>query len=118
MDSGDQGRRDSPAVDVQPQLRNQRWITRFLHDRQISPVARSTESCDETFVDHDGVPQEIIDRLNTATVAVIKAPEIQRRCESQGWDPIPSTSSHYAAYLKSEIEKWRNAVRAAKIDLE
>jgi hypothetical protein len=30
-------------------------------------------------------------------------------------DPIPSTSAHYAAYLKSETEKWTKVVRAAKI---
>ena len=37
---------------------------------------------------------------------------------SQGLDPIPSTSAHYAAYLKSETDKWTTAARAARIDLE
>ena len=65
-----------------------------------------------------GVPRRIIDQINTATVASLKTPEIQRLYESQGLAPIPSTSAHYAAYLKSEIEKWTKVVRAAKITLE
>ena len=65
-----------------------------------------------------GVPRTIIDRLNKATVAVLNTPEIRQLYESQGLDPIPSTSAHYAAYLKAETEKWTKAVRAAKIELE
>ena len=65
-----------------------------------------------------GVPRAIIDRLNKATVAVLNAPETRKIYESQGLDPIPSTADHYAAYLKSETEKWTKAVRAAKIELQ
>jgi tripartite-type tricarboxylate transporter receptor subunit TctC len=63
-----------------------------------------------------GVPRTIIDRLNKATVAVLNTPEIQQRFVSQGLDLIPSTSAHYAAYLKSETEKWTKVVRAAGIE--
>jgi tripartite-type tricarboxylate transporter receptor subunit TctC len=65
-----------------------------------------------------GVPRTIIDRLNKATVAVLNTPEIRQIYLSQGLDPNPSTSAHYAAYLRSETEKWTKAVRAAKIQLE
>lgn len=65
-----------------------------------------------------GVPHTIIDRLNKATIAVLNTPETRKIYESQGLDPIPSTSAHYAAYLKSETEKWTKAVRAAKIELQ
>ena len=64
------------------------------------------------------VPRTIIDRLNQATVAVLNTPEIRQRYVSQGMDPIPSTSAHYAAHLRSETEKWTKAARAAKIELE
>ena len=66
-----------------------------------------------------GVPRTIIERLNKATVAALGRPETQQLLAcSQGLDPIPSTSAHYATYLRSETEKWTNAARAAKIDLE
>ena len=65
-----------------------------------------------------GVPRAIITQLNTATVAVLNTPEIQQRYLSQGLDPIPSTSAHYTAYLRSETEKWTKVVRAVKIPLQ
>jgi tripartite-type tricarboxylate transporter receptor subunit TctC len=62
-----------------------------------------------------GVPRAIVNRLNKDTVAVLNDPGVRQRYLSQGVDPIPSTSAHYAAYLKSETEKWTKVVRAAKI---
>ncbi|MCC7484017.1 MAG: tripartite tricarboxylate transporter substrate binding protein [Burkholderiales bacterium] len=63
-----------------------------------------------------GVPRPIVEQLNRAAVAALKTPEIQGRYLSQGLDPIPSTPARYAAYLKSETDKWANVVRAAKIE--
>jgi tripartite-type tricarboxylate transporter receptor subunit TctC len=65
-----------------------------------------------------GVPRTIIERLNKATVAVLNIPETRQIYVSQGLDPIPSTVAHYAAYLRSETEKWTKAARAAKIQLQ
>lgn len=64
-----------------------------------------------------GVPRTVISKLNKAAVTVLKTPEVQRLYESQGLDPIPSTSAHYATHLKSETEKWTKVVRAAKISV-
>ena len=65
-----------------------------------------------------GVPRRIVEHLNTTTVAVLNTPEVRQRYEAQGLDPIPSTSAHYAAYLRSETEKWTKVVRAANIALQ
>lgn len=65
-----------------------------------------------------GVPRAIIDQLNKATVTVLNAPEIQQRYLMQGMDPIPTTAAHFAAYIKTETEKWTKVVRAAKISLQ
>jgi tripartite-type tricarboxylate transporter receptor subunit TctC len=65
-----------------------------------------------------GVPRTIIGKLNKAAVAVLETPEVQKLYASQGLDPIPSTSAHYAAHLKSETEKWTKVVRAANILLQ
>jgi tripartite-type tricarboxylate transporter receptor subunit TctC len=65
-----------------------------------------------------GVPRRIVEHLNTTSVAVLNTPEVRQRYEAQGLDPIPSTSAHYAAYLRSETEKWMKVVRAANIALQ
>src|SRR5512134_1577564 len=56
------------------------------------------------------VPRAILDRLNKETVTALNDPEIRQRYLSQGVDPIPSTTAHYAAYLKSETEKWSRVI--------
>jgi tripartite-type tricarboxylate transporter receptor subunit TctC len=65
-----------------------------------------------------GVPRAIVNRLNKETVAALNNPENRQRYLSQGVDPIPSTSAHYAAHLKSETDKWSKVIRAAKIPLQ
>jgi tripartite-type tricarboxylate transporter receptor subunit TctC len=60
-------------------------------------------------------PRAIVEKLNKATVGVLKNPDYVKRLEVQGMEAIPSTSAHYAAYLKSETDKWTKVVRAAKI---
>lgn len=62
-----------------------------------------------------GTPRARVDQLNKATVAVLNTPETRRKYENQGVDAIPSTPARYAAYLKSETEKWTKVVRAANI---
>jgi len=65
-----------------------------------------------------GVPRAIVNRLNKETVAALNDPEIRQRYIAQGVEPIPSTAAHYAAYLRSETEKWSKVIRAAKIPLQ
>ncbi len=62
-----------------------------------------------------GTPRAIVDKLNKATVAQLHSAELRQRYESQGMEPIPSTSAEFTAKLKSETEKWAKVVRDAKI---
>lgn len=63
-------------------------------------------------------PRAIVDKLNKTTVAVLSAPDYRQRLLAQGMEPVPSTAAHYAAYLKSETEKWTKVVRAANIPMQ
>ena len=65
-----------------------------------------------------GTPRAITDKLNQTTVAVLDAPDYRQRLLAQGMDPVPSTATHYSAYLKSETAKWTKVVRAAKLPLQ
>jgi tripartite-type tricarboxylate transporter receptor subunit TctC len=65
-----------------------------------------------------GVPRKIVDQLNKATVTVLNMPDVRQQYASQGLDPIPSTSAHYAAHLRAETEKWTKVVRAANVVLK
>jgi len=60
-------------------------------------------------------PRAIIEKLHTTTVSLLNSPELKQRYSSQGMVPIPSVPGALSARLKSEIEKWGQVVRAAKI---
>lgn len=60
-------------------------------------------------------PRAIVEKLNQTTVGVLSSPQTRQTMLSQGIDPIPSTSTQYSAYLRSETEKWAKVVRTANI---
>ena len=62
-----------------------------------------------------GTPRAIVDKLNKVAVAQLHSADLQQRYQSQGMDPIPSTSAEFTARLKAETEKWAKVVRDAKI---
>lgn len=62
-----------------------------------------------------GTPRAIVEKLNQATVGVLNSRKTRERYVSQGLTPIPSTPAGFAAYLRSETEKWTKVVRAANI---
>jgi tripartite-type tricarboxylate transporter receptor subunit TctC len=59
-----------------------------------------------------GTSKAIIDRLNGATREVIERADISKRFDQQGVEPIRNTPAEFAAYLKSETEKWGKGVKA------
>jgi tripartite-type tricarboxylate transporter receptor subunit TctC len=59
-----------------------------------------------------GTSKAIVDKLNSATVALLDAPDVRQRYVAQGMDPLPSTVSVFAAKLKSETDKWGKVIRA------
>jgi tripartite-type tricarboxylate transporter receptor subunit TctC len=60
-------------------------------------------------------PPAIVSKLNTAIVAALKAPEVEEQMKRQGMDTIGSNAAAFAAYLKSETDKWAKVVKAANI---
>jgi tripartite-type tricarboxylate transporter receptor subunit TctC len=60
-------------------------------------------------------PKPIIDKLNKTIVTALNGADLRQRYAAQGMDPKPTTSAEFAAYLKSETEKWAKVVRDAKI---
>ena len=62
-----------------------------------------------------GTPRPIIDRLNTEIVKLLKSPDVRDRLIADGTDPAPTTPEEFAAYIKSETEKWTKVIKAAGI---
>lgn len=61
-----------------------------------------------------GIPQDAITKLNAAFVEALKDPEIVKRIQALGSDPMPMTPSEFSAYIDSEIAKWGKVVQQTK----
>ena len=41
--------------------------------------------------------------------------DVRDRLRDQGYEPVGSTSSEFAAYIRSELAKWTKVIRNANI---
>jgi tripartite-type tricarboxylate transporter receptor subunit TctC len=65
------------------------------------------------FVAPAGTPQEIIGRLNREINEILQMPDVRRRIEAAGWDPVGGTPAQFSAYIKAERERWAPIVKRA-----
>jgi tripartite-type tricarboxylate transporter receptor subunit TctC len=70
------------------------------------------------FLGPAGLPRPIVEKLNSALVQTLRDPAIRKALIERGADPIGSTPEEHAAYIKTEIEKWRRVVKVAGIKPE
>jgi tripartite-type tricarboxylate transporter receptor subunit TctC len=63
-------------------------------------------------------PKEIVARLNTEVVRIMKAPEMKQYLAGQGANPLWSTSDEARAFIRDEIDKWAKVARDAGIKPE
>ena len=59
-----------------------------------------------------GTPPAIVDKLSAATLRIVRLPEIAARFHAQGAEPSPLGAEAFAAFVKTEVEKWARVVAA------
>ncbi|MBK7550005.1 MAG: tripartite tricarboxylate transporter substrate binding protein [Rhodoferax sp.] len=62
-----------------------------------------------------GTPQPVVDKLEAAMTQVMQSPAIKQRMESQGFVVPAQGSKPYAAFVKSEIDRWTKVIKTAGI---
>jgi tripartite-type tricarboxylate transporter receptor subunit TctC len=65
-----------------------------------------------------GTSADVIARLNQETIKVIGLPDVKERFLTQGLEPAGSTPAQFAAYLRSELDKWAKVIKAGAIKVE
>lgn len=63
-------------------------------------------------------PREIVARLNTEFIKILRTPETREKLTQQGFEAVGNSSEEYTAFLKKETEKWAEVVRIAGIKVE
>jgi tripartite-type tricarboxylate transporter receptor subunit TctC len=62
-----------------------------------------------------GVPQPIVEKLEAAMTQAMQSVSVRQRLESQGFVVPPPGAKRYAAFVKSEEERWTRVIKAAGI---
>jgi tripartite-type tricarboxylate transporter receptor subunit TctC len=60
-------------------------------------------------------PKAIIDQLNAEIVKVMALPDVKAKCATLGFDAVANKPQEFAAYIKSEVEKWGKVIKDANI---
>jgi Uncharacterized protein conserved in bacteria len=63
-------------------------------------------------------PAAVVQRLNAQIVKVMQVPELKARLHSEGVEVVAGTADEYARFLKDDIAKWAQLVKAANIRIE
>lgn len=60
-------------------------------------------------------PQPIVDKLHAALVEALRSPEVKEKLALLGAAIVGNTPDEFAAYIRSEIDKWAEVVKAAGV---
>jgi tripartite-type tricarboxylate transporter receptor subunit TctC len=65
-----------------------------------------------------GTPREVVTRVQQDVARILATAEMRERFAGQGAAPVPNTSEEFAAFIRSEIEKWSKVVKfsGARVD--
>jgi tripartite-type tricarboxylate transporter receptor subunit TctC len=60
-------------------------------------------------------PKEIVDQLNREIVKVMNLPDVKEKCAQLGFDVVANTPAQFAAYIKTDVEKWAKVIKDANV---
>src|SRR5579871_379469 len=62
-----------------------------------------------------GTPQEIVDKLHAETVKTLALPEVRKKFDELGIEPVGNTPAEFAAVIRKEIPEWAKVIKDAGI---
>ncbi|HET7199615.1 MAG TPA: tripartite tricarboxylate transporter substrate binding protein [Burkholderiales bacterium] len=65
-----------------------------------------------------GTPRPVVARLHDEIVRALRDPDVMKRLAADGAEPVGSTPEDFAAFIRSESEKWAKVAAAAHIRAE
>lgn len=63
-------------------------------------------------------PRPVVERIAGATAQALAAPDLKAAYAAQGLNPLPGGPDDFAAFYRSEVEKWRKVIVATGMSLE
>jgi tripartite-type tricarboxylate transporter receptor subunit TctC len=63
-------------------------------------------------------PQAIVAKVNADIAAAVRQPEVRARLAELSAEPVGGTPAETAAFMRAEVERWHNVIKAANVKLE
>ena len=63
-------------------------------------------------------PQAILERLHREVAKVVHLPDVKQRFEAEGATPVGNTPAEFAAFYRSEAEKWADVAKRSGTKLD
>ena len=60
-----------------------------------------------------GTPKEIIARLNTEIVRILRQPDLREKFLVQGVELVPTTPEEFGAFIRQDIAKWAKVIQVS-----
>ena len=61
-------------------------------------------------------PKDLVTFLNAEIAKVMAMPDVKKKCDELGFDIVADKPDQFAAYIKSEVDKWAKVITDAKIE--
>ena len=65
-----------------------------------------------------GTPADIVAKLQAATARSMREPDVAERIATLGMIPSENGTAHYAQFLRDDVERYANVVKAMGLKLE
>ena len=65
-----------------------------------------------------GTPKEVVAKLNSEIVKILKMPDVKESLSVQGAEPFTSTPEQFAVYLREETDKWAKIVKHSGVKVD
>jgi len=64
-----------------------------------------------------GTPKDVVDKLHDETVKALAAPEVRRKFDELGLEPVGNTPAEFAGVIAKETPEWAKVIKDAGIKL-
>src|SRR5262249_34830037 len=120
----------SDSTPIMPHIRENKLTALGVTGLRRVGIARDIPTLDESglpgfsitawvgVVAPKGTPKEIVQKLNLEFERALKDPEFGRQMSTMGVDPLGSAPETFAAFLRSEIPRWKQIVQDADVKIE
>ena len=63
-------------------------------------------------------PRDIVSRINAAVRQALETPELRERMQGVGMEPAPTTPEQFDQFIRGEIAKWADVVKASGMKVD